>query len=216
LIFRRKEVTTRMRKTLIASVVAFFISVIFVIPASAQHYVESGDTLYKIADAYSMDLKDLISLNPHIENPNVIHVGDYIVVRTGVETPKDLVDYARSLQESTKYVYGGQDFSPPMNTDCSGFVQAVFKKFGVNLPRTSAQQAVVAFGTPVKFPDLQIGDLMFFSTRADKKITHVGIYMGTETQTWISNLNEKKDVQILSSWGKWTQDYFMWGQRVKL
>lgn len=205
-----------MKKGLLATVSALLLSMMFILPASAQHIVEKGDTMWKIADAYSMSLKDLISLNPHIENPNILHVNDYIVVRTGVEVQKDLVDYARSLQESTNYVYGGQDFEAPMNTDCSGFVQAVFKKFGVTLPRTSAQQAVVAFGTPVKFPELQIGDLMFFSTRADKKITHVGIYMGTETQTWISNLNEKKDVQILSSWGRWTQDYFMWGQRIKL
>ena len=205
-----------MKKALIATLAVFFISVAFAIPASAQHYVESGDTMAKIAKNHSMTLKDLISLNPHIKNPNLINVGDYIVIRSSVEKQRDLVDYARSLQESTTYVYGGQDFTPPMNTDCSGFTQAVFKKFGVDLPRTSAQQAVVAFGTPVKFSDLQIGDLMFFSTRADKKITHAGIYMGSETNTWISNLNSKKSVQILSSWGSWTQDYFMWGQRVKL
>jgi peptidoglycan DL-endopeptidase LytE len=205
-----------MRKALIATFSAILLSSLLVMPASAQHYVKSGDTMAKIAQEHNMTLKDLISLNPHIKNPNLINVNDYIVIRSNVEKQRDLVDYARSLQESTNYVYGGQDFSPPMNTDCSGFVQAVFAKFGVKLPRTSAQQAVVAFGTPVKFPELQIGDLMFFSTRADKKITHVGIFMGTETNTWISNLNSKKSVQILSSWGRWSQDYFMWGQRIKL
>lgn len=183
--------------------------------ASAEYYVEKGDSFYKIALENKMSLKDLISLNPHIANPNKIKVGDYIVIRT-VEKQKDLVDYARSLQESTNYVYGGQDENPPMNTDCSGWVQAIFKKFGVNLPRTSAQQAVTAYGSPVKFAELQIGDLMFFSTRADHKITHVGIYLGTEAKAWISNLNSDKDVQILSQWGPWTQKYFMWGKRFKL
>ena len=185
------------------------------IQASAEYYVEKGDSLYKIARENEMTLKDLISLNPHIADPNKIKVGQYLVIRSA-EVQKDLVDYARSLQESTNYVYGGQDFIPPMNTDCSGFVQAVFKKFGVNLPRTSAQQAVTAYGSPVKFGELQIGDLMFFSTRADKKITHVGIYLGTEAKAWISNLNSEKDVQILSQWGPWTQKYFMWGKRYKL
>jgi LysM repeat protein len=205
-----------MKKVILSTLAVILLSALYVFPASAQHYVKSGESLSKIAKSEGMSLKDLISLNPHIRNPNVIHVGDYIVIRSNVEKQKDLVDYARSLQESTNYVYGGQDFTAPLNTDCSGFVQAVFGKFGVKLPRTSAQQAVVAFGTPVKFPDLQIGDLMFFSTRADKKITHVGIFMGTETNTWISNLNSAKDVQILSSWGPWTQDFFMWGQRIKL
>jgi peptidoglycan DL-endopeptidase LytE len=179
----------------------------------AEYYVERGDSFYKIAKEQNMSLKDLISLNPHIENPSKIEVGQYIVIRTGTETAKDLVDYARSLQEKTVYVYGG---SSPMATDCSGWVQAIYSKFGVKLPRTSAEQAVVAYGQPVKFKDLQIGDLMFFSTSADKHISHVGIYMGTETQAFISNLNSAKDVEILSVWGPWTQKYFMWGKRFKL
>jgi|SRR5690242_1592789 len=183
--------------------------------ASAEYYVEKGDSFYKIAREFEMSLSDLISLNPHIVDPNKIKVGDYIVVRSN-EVQKDLVDYARSLQESTKYVYGGADYTPPMNTDCSGWVMAIFKKFGVNLPRTSQEQAVTAYGTPVTFNDLQIGDLMFFSTRADKKITHVGIYLGDEAKAWISNLNSDKDVQILSKWGTWTQQHFMWGKRFKL
>jgi peptidoglycan DL-endopeptidase LytE len=178
--------------------------------ASAQHYVQTGETLSKIAKEYGMSLSDIISLNPHIENPNIIHPNDYIIVRTKTEPQKDLVDYARSLQSVTAYSYGGQN--PPYSTDCSGWVQYVYKKFGVNLPRVSRDQAKT--GLPVKFQDLQIGDLMFFSTRADKVISHVGIYMGNDY--FISNLNEEKDVEIMSSWGSWAQRYFLWGARHKL
>jgi hypothetical protein len=195
-------------------IAAFFIgaSMIFGIAtaAQAQHYVQDGDTFYKIAQEYEMSLKDLISLNPHIKDPNFILPNDYIIVRSGVETQKDLVDYARSLQSVTAYSYGGQDF--PTSTDCSGWAQGIFKKFGVDLPRTSGAQSQT--GTPVKFQDLRIGDLMFFSTRDDKVITHTGIYMGNDY--WISNLNEKKDVEILSTWGSWAQDYFLWGARHKM
>jgi cell wall-associated NlpC family hydrolase len=56
--------------------------------------------------------------------------------------------------------------------------------------------------------------LMFFSTRADKVVSHVGIYMGNDY--FISNLNEEKDVEILSSWGTWAQKFFLWGARHKL
>jgi peptidoglycan endopeptidase LytE len=208
-----KEPQHNMRKTIVSLLAVFLLSTLCIMPASAEYYVERNDTLYKIAKEQNMSLKDLISLNPHIENPSKIKVGQYIVVRTGTETAKDLVDYARSLQEKTVYVYGG---TSPTATDCSGWVQAIYSKFGVKLPRTSAEQAVVAYGQPVKFRDLQIGDLMFFSTNADKKISHVGIYMGTETQAWISNLNSAKDVEILSAWGPWTTKYFMWGKRFKL
>jgi LysM repeat protein len=199
-------------KKILASLVALSFFVGFASVSHAQHYVKSGETMAKIAQNQGMSLKDLISLNPHIKNPNLIHVGDYIVIRSEVEKQKDLVDYARSLQDITVYKYGGQN--APLVTDCSGWVQAIYKKFGVNLPRTSREQAVIAFGQPVKFPELQIGDLMFFSTRPDKVITHVGIYMGNDY--FISNLNEAKDVEILSTWGRWTQDHFLWGQRVKL
>lgn len=199
-------------KKIIMAALTIMLTISFANISHAQVYVEKGDTLAKIAREHKMNLRDLISLNPHIVNPNRIMPGDYIVVRSAVEKQKDLVDYARALQESTTYVYGGQE--APTRTDCSGWVQYIYKKFGVNLPRTSAQQA--ATGKPVKFQDLQTGDLMFFSTRADKKITHVGIYMGKETQAWISNLNAEKDVEILSSWGKWTQAYFQWGARHEL
>jgi cell wall-associated NlpC family hydrolase len=157
-----------------------------------------------------MTLKDLLSLNPHIANPNIIKPNDYIIIRSKTEPKKDLIDYARSLQGVTTYVYGGQNF--PTSTDCSGWAQGIFKKFGVDLPRVSRDQAKT--GKPVAFKDLQIGDLMFFSTRSDKVITHTGIYMGNDY--WISNLNERKDVQIMSNFNTWTQKYFLWGARYEI
>jgi cell wall-associated NlpC family hydrolase len=118
------------------------------------------------------------------------------------------VDYARSLQYVTDYKFGGQYF--PYSTDCSGWAQGIFQKFGVSLPRTSREQAKT--GVPVIFEDLQIGDLMFFSTSPDKvTITHTGIYMGENY--WISNLNAAKDVEIMSTFNTWTQQYFLWGSR---
>lgn len=197
-----------MKKHLILILACYFLFSIGTV-AHAQYYVKPGDTMYKIAQENKMSLKDLISLNPH-HNPNMIHVGDYIVIRSGSETAADLTAYARSLQDITAYSYGGQN--APYVTDCSGWTQFIYKKFGVNLPRTSAAQSKT--GKPVRFADLQIGDLMFFSTRADKQITHVGINLGNDF--FISNLNEKKDVEILSNWGSWSQKYFMWGARHKL
>ncbi|MDA7026770.1 LysM peptidoglycan-binding domain-containing protein [Bacillus sp. CLL-7-23] len=195
-----------MKKT---TIIACFTVLMFSLPnlANAQYYVKKGDTLTGIAKKHHMRYADLKSLNPQFTNPNLIHVGDFVVVRSKNKA-KDLVEYARSLQDVTTYVYGGK--KPPTRTDCSGWVQHVYKKFGVKLPRTSRDQAKV--GQPISFRQLKIGDLMFFSTRADKVITHVGIHMGKEY--WISNLSAKQDVEILSTWGSWTQKYFLWGQRV--
>lgn len=175
--------------------------------ANAQYYVQKGDTLWGISKKYNMGYADLLSLNPHISNPNYINVGDYIVVRTG-DIATDLTDYAKSLQDVTTYQYGGQN--PPYKTDCSGWTQHIYGKFGIKLPRVSKDQARV--GTPVTFQQLKKGDLMFFSRREDKVISHVGIYLGNNY--WISNLSSKQNVTILSTWGTWTQKYFLWGQRV--
>jgi len=61
--------------------------------------------------------------------------------------------------------------------DCSGFVHFVFGSCGIDLDRTSGNQAKE--GDPVDLANIQPGDLLFFSTRGMRKgITHVGIYLG--------------------------------------
>ncbi|NHW33690.1 C40 family peptidase [Paenibacillus aceris] len=61
--------------------------------------------------------------------------------------------------------------------DCSSFTQYVFKRAGVNLPRTSKDQAHV--GSYVSRSNLRAGDLVFFSIPGKPGvINHVAIYMG--------------------------------------
>jgi peptidoglycan DL-endopeptidase LytE len=187
-------------------------SAICLVPSvvSAQHIVKKGDTLGGIAKHYGMSFNDILSLNKHFDDPNLINIGDHVVIRTP-DKAADIIGYAKSLQDRTTYVYGGQETTGPyLKTDCSGWTQHIYSKFGINLPRTSRDQARV--GKSIAFKDIQPGDLMFFSTRDDKVITHVGIAMSGDY--WISNLSTKQDVTILSNWGNWTQRYFMWAQRV--
>lgn len=42
--------------------------------------VKAGDTLNKIATAYNTTLKAILSVNPQIKNPDLIHVGDLIKI----------------------------------------------------------------------------------------------------------------------------------------
>lgn len=48
---------------------------------SEYHRVAKGDTLWGLARRYSVDLKELIALNPQIKNPNLIYVGQEVRVR---------------------------------------------------------------------------------------------------------------------------------------
>jgi cell wall-associated NlpC family hydrolase len=60
--------------------------------------------------------------------------------------------------------------------DCSSFTQYVFRQNGINLPRSSIQQANV--GIVVSKNQLKPGDLVFSDTNRDGIINHVSIYMG--------------------------------------
>jgi hypothetical protein len=75
----------------------------------------------------------------------------------------------------TPYTYGGT--SPRTGFDCSGFVQYVFNKHGVRLPRTSRQQASVGAKVPARVGALSAGDLLLFAGNGSR-IDHVAIYAG--------------------------------------
>ncbi|HEY7235909.1 MAG TPA: C40 family peptidase [Gemmatimonadaceae bacterium] len=75
----------------------------------------------------------------------------------------------------TPYRYGGT--SPVTGFDCSGFVQYVFARNAVRLPRTSRQQAKVGVSLPRNWRSLSPGDLVMFAERGEP-ISHVAIYAG--------------------------------------
>lgn len=50
------------------------------------YYVQSGDTMRKIASKFSISVDALIKLNPQISNPNVIYVGQAITVPADAAT----------------------------------------------------------------------------------------------------------------------------------
>ncbi|MFC7371135.1 peptidoglycan-binding protein [Fictibacillus iocasae] len=91
----------------------------------------------------------------------------------------------------TPYVWGG---STTAGFDCSGFIQYVFAKEGVKLPRTVGQMwnAVAKVDTP------EVGDLVFFETY-QPGASHLGIYLGNDqfvhsgsnTGVTISSMNSK-------------------------
>ena len=89
-----------------------------------------------------------------------------------------VVNYATQFV-GNPYVWGGTSLTD--GADCSGFVQSVYKNFGVDLPRTSYEQQNA--GTEVSYEDAQPGDLICYGG-------HVAIYMGDGKIVHASNAKD--------------------------
>ncbi|MEO8621998.1 MAG: C40 family peptidase, partial [bacterium] len=75
----------------------------------------------------------------------------------------------------TPYTWGGN--TPETGFDCSGFTKYVFAKHGIQLPRTSREQARAGQGVSLNFSKLLPGDIMLFAEKGEA-ISHVAIYVG--------------------------------------
>lgn len=94
----------------------------------------------------------------------------------GKQMTKENLDKIISVYLDTPYLWGGKSV---YGIDCSGFVQQVFKLFGVKLLRDAHLQA--GQGKAIaSLEGAQLGDLVFFQNEAGR-VMHVGI---------ISNNNE--------------------------
>lgn len=95
--------------------------------------------------------------------------------QTATGTRADVVNFAKQFL-GVPYVWGG---TSPNGFDCSGLTQYVAKRFGVNLPRVSQNQANV--GAHVSVNELLPGDLVLFpgSTNGGRQGPgHVALYIG--------------------------------------
>lgn len=82
-----------------------------------------------------------------------------------------VVAYAKQFL-GNPYVYGGTSLID--GADCSGFVQQVFKNFGISTGRSSRDQADKV--REISQSELQPGDLLFYAS--GNYINHVAIYIG--------------------------------------
>lgn len=120
---------------------------------------------------------------------------------------EDIVEMARKYL-GVNYVWGGVT---PDGFDCSGLVQYVFGKNGIELPRVTYNQINVGASVPPN--KLRPGDLVFFDTDRKKSgPDHVGIYMGGGK--FIHAPAPGKKVQVSSLAEGYYMDRWMGGRRI--
>jgi hypothetical protein len=87
--------------------------------------------------------------------------------------------------------------------DCSGLIQHAYGQHGIELPRTSAEQAKEGRPVSKKLGTLLPGDLLTFSNRGGP-VSHVGLYIGEGR--FIHSASRGVQISILSGedpYGRW-------------
>ncbi len=86
----------------------------------------------------------------------------------------------------------------PDGFDCSGFIRYVFRENGIELARSSRDQALE--GKPVQLNELKPGDLIFFKMRQGRRaryhIDHVGLYVGRGQFIHASNNPRSREIRM--------------------
>lgn len=138
-----------------------------VVRVQRNTYIKADD---ETSSPILMDPGDYEKGNPR-KKPTPI--GSLTGTGQGSATGKSIVQYANSFV-GRRYVWGGtwNGELPYTGTDCSGFVQGVFRHHGIKLTRTtSTQWADKKSYTLVKSGEIRAGDLVMFNG-------HVGILTG--------------------------------------
>jgi len=151
-------------------------------------------------DRRSLPLRAILSPDEIVKSGETIEAQ-----RVAERFPLDPAAITRTAREyfgGTSYLWGGVT---PWGADCSGLVQSTFALHGVRLPRDAWQQAELGTDAGGDIGELIAADLLFFSDRPDKRITHVGIALGERRMVHlalgrggysIENLADRADVYV--------------------
>ncbi len=150
-----------------------------------------AEVVTQVAQGEMLDIAEIMNngwVKVYLDDEEVFVSADYVDVKSDLNTAVtmtelmygegvsdvrvELCQYAKQFL-GNPYVWGGTSLTK--GADCSGFVQSVFKNYGVSLPRTSRAQATV--GTQISTSELKAGDLIFYAKGGT--INHVAIYIGS-------------------------------------
>ena len=130
-------------------------------------------------------------------------------ISTNGVRPQQLVDMAKQ-HLGIPYIYGRSDSK---GTDCSGLTSQIFKKLGINMSRSTREQAKTG-KVYVDKEDLLPGDMVFFTKtyNTTKLITHVGIYIGDKKFVNANSYYGKVMIDIIDD--NYWKNFYIFGTRI--
>ena len=132
---------------------------------------------------YARSRKEEVAILAKQREASTVETNDADGGRAG--SGQAVVEYA-SRFIGNPYVWGGTSLTH--GADCSGFVQSVYKHFGIQLPRTSSQMR--SAGRAVSYSNARPGDVICYNG-------HVGIYKGNGQI--VNAINRARGIGILSA-----------------
>lgn len=151
-------------------------------PASTGSYtIKRGDTLSGIASRHNLSVSQLKAMNNL--SSDLIYAGQTLKV-SGTASSKPAESQVAGqttskvnelISEAKKYIGSPYEWagSTPAGFDCSGYLNYVYGKVGISIPRTVA--SIWSATKHVAAP--RVGDLVFFETYKSGP-SHAGIYLG--------------------------------------
>jgi len=134
------------------------------------------------APCLKVGFDELVHLLPGSVLPGLkgdsFRIGEVEYLFLGLSAQPDRHAFSDKVEETARfylnapYVWGGRSL---FGMDCSGFIQIIFKHFGIQLPRDAYQQA--EGGDMVDFlQEGKLGDLAFFDSE-EGRVDHVGMLL---------------------------------------
>lgn len=113
----------------------------------------------------------------------LIHAVSIEEIQYGTGVSKTRIDLVNEAKEhlGESYVWGGTRLGH--GVDCSGFTQALYRLYGISIPRTSSSQS--NSGTSISYNQLKPGDLVFYG--GSNGINHVAMFIGNDMVIHASN-----------------------------
>lgn len=123
----------------------------------------------------------------------------------------DSVVAAAAATMGTAYRLGG---TTTEGFDCSGLIQYAYGKYGIEVPRTSGEQAEAGEKVDRSLDALEPGDILTFSTSGDG-VSHVALYVGEGR--FIHSASHGVQLSLLSPddpYGKWWYRRWVGARRI--